>query len=69
MRRCAMALVLLASLVLPLGCSGDGVAYTAREYREIGRRSREMDQKQLIDDLHELNLDNENSRLSRWAIE
>lgn len=69
MRRCLSALMLLASVVLPFGCSGDGVAYTAQEYREIGRRTREMDRRQLVDDLHYFNLDEQPSRLSRWAIE
>lgn len=69
MRRCAFVLLLLVMAALPFGCSGDGVAYTGREYREIGRRTNEMDQKMLIDDLHYLNLDEQPSHLSRWSIE
>lgn len=69
MRRYVMALVLLAVAVLPLGCSGDGMAYSAREYRDIGRRVRDIDQRQLVDDWHYFMLDDQPSRMSRWAVE
>ncbi|GMV96896.1 MAG: hypothetical protein HRF43_00255 [Phycisphaerae bacterium] len=69
MRRYVSAVVLLAVAVLPLGCSGDGVAYSAQEYRSIGRRVEDMDRRQLIDDWHYFMLDEQPSRMSRWAVE
>lgn len=69
MRRCVMALLLLVTVVLPIGCSGDGVAYTRRERQERNRRIREIDQRQLNDDLDLLLLQDQPTRLSRWAIE
>jgi hypothetical protein len=69
MRRCAFALLLVATVVLPIGCTGDGVAYTHRERQENYRRSWDMDQRMLNDDLDFFMLRDQPSRLSRWSIE
>lgn len=69
MRRFAFALLLLFTAVLPPGCTGDGVAYTQRERQENFRRSWDMDQRMLNDDLDYLMLRDQPSRLSRWSVE
>jgi hypothetical protein len=69
MRRFAFALLLVATVVLPIGCTGDGVAFTHRDRQENYRRSVEMDQRMLNDDLDFLMLREQPTRLSRWAIE
>ena len=69
MRRYAFALLLVATVFLPIGCTGDGVAYTAREREEMHRRIRESDQRQLNDDLDYLFLEDQPTRLSRWSVE
>ena len=69
MRRCAYALLLVVTVVLPIGCTGDGVAYSRRERQEAYRRSLEMDQRMMNDDIDFLMLRDQPSRLSRWSIE
>jgi len=69
MRRFAFALLLLVTVVLPIGCTGDGVAYSHREREENWRRSMEMDQRMLNDDLDFFFLRDEPSHLSRWSID
>ncbi len=68
MRRYAFAFLTVLTAILAVGCSGDGMAYSGREYREISRRAWDVDQKQLIDDLHYLNLDEQSSRMSLWTV-
>ncbi len=69
MRRFVFALLLVAVGILPVGCTSDGVAYTGRERHQIHQRVREMDARQLNDDLDYLFLQEEPTRLSRWPIE
>lgn len=72
MKRSIMAVLMLVVVALPIGChccDGDGVAYTREERKEIHRRVREMDCRQLVDDLDYLFLREQPTRLSRWAIE
>jgi hypothetical protein len=69
MRRFAFALLLLITAVLPLGCTGDGVAYSHRERQENFRRSWDMDQRMLNDDLDYLMLRDQPSHLSRWSVD
>lgn len=71
MKRCVLALVLLVIVALPAGCccGGDGVAYSARERKEMHRKVREYDCKQLNDDLDYFFLQEQPTHLSRWPIE
>ncbi|GMU21241.1 MAG: hypothetical protein AMXMBFR13_13340 [Phycisphaerae bacterium] len=68
MKRLMLAASLLIGTVLPLGC-GDGMAYTRRERQVIHERIREIDRRQLVDDIDYLLLQEQPTRLSRWAIE
>ena len=52
-----------------IGCGGDGMAITRSERAERHRRIREIDRKQLNDDIDLILLQDRPGRLSEWQVE
>ena len=64
-----ISLALLGVTVLLLvGCGGDGVAYTRRERIHRMKRTMEWDAKQYADDVDLFWMNDQNLRLSKWSI-